>query len=247
MTACAVFEAFEKANGAFNWCRENYLNRNVVREIADLRDYFRKSLRDGGWTGGRGGRGGGGGGGGGENLNGGCDAIVHAAVAAGLYGNIARWSRTEGVFFKKDKVALHGSSVLSEKDGSAWREGGTGERMVVFHELFRGAKATWCNMGAVVSPLVLLLFAAEGDAKVEYGQGTLKVEGWGGASVKCGARLAVSLDVVRGELKRRVDGFMERKGGGEGGGDGEGGGEDANKFGEEDDVMKLVLNLLRYN
>jgi hypothetical protein len=137
------------------WCRDKFLSRSVLREVGDLREYFRRSLRDGGFASGARGEGA-------ENANAGVDGVVHACVMAGLAGggeNVARWSRAEGVFCGKDKVALHGSSGLSEKD---WGAGGGVGRRGVFGEKFSGAKSTWLNMAAVVDPLAMLLVGGEG-------------------------------------------------------------------------------------
>lgn len=220
------------------WCRDKFLSRSVLREVGDLREYFRRSLRDGGFASGARGEGA-------ENANAGVDGVVHACVMAGLAGggeNVARWSRAEGVFCGKDKVALHGSSVLSEKD---WGAGGGDDRLVVFGEKFSGAKSTWLNMAAVVDPLAMLLVGGEGggggdDVKVEFVEGRLLVDGWGAGGVRCNARIGAGLRELRSAFGAEMEGFWGRK-------DGRGGGDLERLVAEEEGVVRLVLQLIKHN
>ena len=197
----------------------------MLVEIDDLRDFMKRALSNEGWldspT---------------INSNNDAHSVVHAAVCAGLWGNFARWSRIDGVFWGKDKVALHGGGVLGKNEaaGSNWKE-----RMVVWGELFSGERNRYVGMCAVVNPLLLVLGLGGSGAD---GGGEVAVKGLAdggvevrvcGVEVQCSARIAMCLRALGEQLRLEIEQVWKAG--------------KARKKGELGEAGKLVMKLVKHS
>lgn len=195
-----------RQNGFFGFCREKFLSVSTVQMISDLRRNLARELKglgfpatnDSGY----------------HNRNGGSDpAFLQAAIAAGLYPNVASRRRDETNFstVTNRKAKVHVSSVNSCKgqplnNRCQVRKGQV--EFIIFGEMVRGVSSfTMSQTSHLASPLPLLLLCGElrvrpailDPSANKEDKSVLSVDDW--IVFVCGKRTAAGLVVLR----RRLD------------------------------------------
>jgi ATP-dependent RNA helicase DHX36 len=196
ITYCILWDAYTKSPNQRSFCRENYLNNAILREIGNSRKQFLGLLVDIGFL---------------DRDHGRMDKeklklsshnmeLVHAVITAGLYPNVARLDQQPGkdceLWHKDERLYFHNTSVNAKKShspSSTW---------VVFDEKFGTSKRTNISTTSFINPLSLILFG--GNVVVKHVDRTVIVDEW--IEIKMAAQTGV---YVR-EIKKQLDVVLQR-------------------------------------
>eukprot|EP00051_Salpingoeca_urceolata_P013946 m.176717 g.176717 ORF g.176717 m.176717 type:complete len:1482 (-) comp17950_c0_seq3:91-4536(-) len=197
------------------WCDINFLNRQTLREVDDLRQQYFTILTDQGFAR-RVGRRGDPYGGPGANINSSNLKILKAALCAGLYPNVARVVHPAQTYIQMEHGAVPNESrakeikmflkapgrVFLHPSSVNFHVGKYEHPHLLWHDKVQTSKV-FLRDATMISAYPLLLFG--GDITVIHERQLLTVDGW--IQFRAPARIAVLVN----ELRAALDDLLARK------------------------------------
>lgn len=213
MTMVNAFNAYrssEKTGKSSKFCRDNYLNYAVLREISEARRQFADLLASIGFlsrtesaqtqqengsiplaT---------------ANMYGDKEIVVHCVVFSGMYPYIAQLVKgSKGSMYlmhKTERLELHSSSVNAKLP--AHRAG----KWLSFHEKFGTVNRVSVSVTCFVDPFSIMLFGSTIDVK--HLERIVRVDDW--IELRAAAKTGVTVREIRKQVESLLKGVIENVG-----------------------------------